>query len=252
MTTDMTLRVPPEILRKGGFKDDEDAVRYGTWGIQRMCEELGVDDLGESEVLDIGCGFSLTQAIVNRGLPIRRYAGVDVSEEIIGFLRENVQDPRFEFHRIDAQNEMYNPAGEQLTDATKLPIGDARFDLICLFSVFTHMVPDDYVSMLRILRNHVKPDGRLFFSIYIDELTEGGHGLMDRIAERAGKSHVGQIETFQDLNPAKPLDWAVYSERYARELMEGAGWSPLSLSPPATDPASGRIYIQHHFVCAPA
>jgi len=251
MTNETTLRMPQELLLRGGFKDDEAAVRYGVWGIEHMCQELGLEDLGETEVLDFGCGFSFTQALINRSLPIRRYVGVDVSEAIIEFLQRNVDDPRFEYQRINAHNEMYNPNGEPLSELV-LPIGQRKFDLICLFSVFTHLAPHDFETMLRLLRAYVKPDGRLFFSVYIDELTEEGHGLMDKVALAAGDSHVGNIETFQDLNPEKPLDWAMYSERYARELIEATGWRALRLSPPATDPSSGRIFIQHHFVCAPS
>ncbi len=225
MTNETTLRMPQELLLRGGFKDDEAAVRYGVWGIEHMCQELGLEDLGD--------------------------VGVDVSEAIIEFLQRNVDDPRFEYQRINAHNEMYNPNGEPLSELV-LPIGQRKFDLICLFSVFTHLAPHDFETMLRLLRAYVKPDGRLFFSVYIDELTEEGHGLMDKVALAAGDSHVGNIETFQDLNPEKPLDWAMYSERYARELIEATGWRALRLSPPATDPSSGRIFIQHHFVCAPS
>jgi SAM-dependent methyltransferase len=251
MTNETTLRMPQELLRRGGFKDDEVAVGYGVLGLELMCRKVGLEDLGDTELLDFGCGFSFTQALINRSLPIRRYVGVDVSKDIIEFLRANVDDPRFKYHRIDAQNEMYNPDGEPMTESMALPIGEDRFDLISLFSVFTHMAPADSENLLRILHDHVKPDGRLFFSIYIDELTEGGHGLMDKVAAAAGEEHVGKIDTFQDLNAKKPLDWAVYSERYARELLEATGWTALSLSPPAADPSIGRVFIQHHFVCAP-
>jgi len=250
MINETTLQVPRQLLQLGGFKDDEAAIRYGVWGIEHMCQELGLDDLGNSEVLDFGCGFSFTQALINRSLPIRRYVGVDVSEEIIEFLRRSVDDPRFEYHRIDAHNEMYNPNGEPL-ETTVLPLGAQKFDLICLFSVFTHLAPHDFESMLRLLRNYVKPDGRLFFSLYIDELTKEGHGLMDKLARAADDSIVGNIDEFQDLNPEKELDWAVYSQRFAREMIEDTGWTAISLSQPATDPASDRILIQHHFVCAP-
>jgi hypothetical protein len=52
------------------------------------------------------------------------------------------------------------------------------------------------------------------------------------------------VGRFKDLDPSRPLLWAVYSERYARELIEGTGWEVVSLWPPDE-------YIQHHFVCAP-
>jgi len=44
-----------------------------------------------------------------------------------------------------------------LSELTVPEIEGRRFDLICLFSVFTHMVPDDYIAMLRLLRRFVKP-----------------------------------------------------------------------------------------------
>lgn len=244
MTAEQTLHVPGRLRFRGGFREEEESVAYGASLIERICRKLGLDDLGDSEVLDVGCGFSLTQALINRSLPIRRYVGVEIHRETVEYLREHVDDPRFEYHHINLRNEKYNLDGEPLTETTVLPVGSQKFDVICLLSVFTHLGPDDYVSMLKVLRNHVKPDGRLFFSLYIDELTEGGHGLMDELA-RSGGPRAGEIDTFQDLLAGKALDWAVYSERYARQLIEDTGWTPLSLSKPA-------VHIQHHFVCAPS
>jgi SAM-dependent methyltransferase len=238
------LHVPGRLRFRGGFREEEDSVRYGAWLIEHMCQHLGLDDLGNTEVLDVGCGFSFTQAILNESLPIQRYVGVEVHRETVEFLRDNVDDPRFEFHYMDIQNDKYNQNGEPFTETTELPLGSRKFDLICLLSVFTHLAPRDYVSMLKVVRRYVKPDGRLFFSLFIDELTEGGHGLMDELA-RAGGPAAGEIDTFRDLRADQPLDWPVYSEHVARELIEGAGWAILELSQP-------DVYIQHHVVCAPA
>lgn len=203
----------------------------------------------------------ITQALINNSMPIKKYVGVDVYREMIDFLRGNVHDPRFEYFHIDAHNELYNPGGEVLTEDSKLPIEGRAFDVICLFSVFTHLAPHDYGTMLELLRRYVKRDGRLFFTLYIDELTEGRHGLMDGWTEGLGRmppekiaeytdshpeaSKVGTTEKFRDLHPSQPLKWALYSERYARELIRETGWKVVSLSPP-------DVHIQHHFVCAPA
>src|SRR6266568_4104782 len=94
---------------------------------------------------------------------IGHYVGVDVSREVVDFLRSNVSDPRFEFFHLDAQNDRYNPTGQPLSDMTVPEIEGRRFDLICLFSVFTHLAPADYAAMLRLLRRFVKPGGRLFY-----------------------------------------------------------------------------------------
>jgi cyclopropane fatty-acyl-phospholipid synthase-like methyltransferase len=108
-----------------------------------------------------------------------------VSEEIIEFLRESVDDPRFAYHHVNAHNELYNPEGDPLSEETELAEG--KFDVICLYSVFTHLAPHNYRSMLKLLRRYVKPDGRLVFTLFIDEPSEGGAGRMDTMAEAVSK-----------------------------------------------------------------
>jgi SAM-dependent methyltransferase len=257
---DMTLNdlyVPPK-LRPGRRADEDAEIASAVWLIQHMCEHLGLDDLGDSEVLDFGCGVKFTQALINQHLPIKRYVGIDVETEMIAFLQQHVADARFEYHHLDARNELYNPDGAMLSDTTPLPIDGQTFDVICLFSVFTHLAPHDARTMLKLLRRFVKSNGRLFFTLYIDERTDSGQGLMDgwhallnRIPSeelaRYMQDHpeaAGPIKTFRDLDPTEPLKWAVYSESYARKLIRETGWHALTLSPPAS-------HIQHHFVCTP-
>lgn len=239
-----TLRVPVQFRRDARRGDQEASIQAAVWLLEHMCSHVGVEDLGQTEMLDVGCGVRFTQALLHHSLPIRRYVGVDVYRAMIEYLQKAVDDPRFEYHHINSHNEMYNPEGEPLTADTEIPVGPSRFDLLSLISVFTHLAPHDYANMLRVLRRYVRPDGRLFFSLYIDELTEGGHGLMDGFARDWGESVAGRVDTFHDMNQKKPLAWAVYSERYARELIEGTGWRVETLSPP-------EPFIQHHFVCAP-
>jgi SAM-dependent methyltransferase len=251
------FQVPPK-LRRGARRSDEGAeLASAVWLIEHMCAHLGIDDLSASEVLDFGCGVKFTRALINHPLPIKRYVGVDVQPEMIAYLQKHVGDPRFEYHRLDAHNELYNPSGARLSDTTPLPIDGQTFDVICLFSVFTHLAPADYRTMLTLVRRFAMLDGRLFFTLYVDEHTAGGHGLMDSWNEILGhvppealEQHLQAhpesaepIKTFRDLDPTRPLNWAVYSEAYARELIEGTGWRAISLSPPDE-------YIQHHFVCA--
>jgi SAM-dependent methyltransferase len=246
-----------------GWRDESKALESALWLLEHMCEHLGLDDLGDTEVLDFGCGIRFSRALIHHDLPIKKYVGVDVSREMIDFLRGNVDDPRFEYFHINAHNEMYNPEGEILPEDLELPINGRTFDLICLFSVFTHLAPHDFRTMLKLLRRFVTTDGRLFFTLFIDESTEHGRGLMDRWGAKAvGKLPPEEIadamekqrrtggrptKAFVDLVPHEPLKWAVYSEPYARSLIEGTGWNVLSLSPPDI-----TTYIQHHFTCAPS
>jgi arylsulfatase len=250
----------PIKFTRGIAHGDSQAMESALWLLQHVCAQLGLDDLANIEMLDFGCGVKFTEAFVNCDLPIKRYVGVDVYEAMIMWLREVVDDKRFEYYHLDAHNDRYNPEGQPLSEAMHLPIDGRTFDLITLFSVFTHLRPPDYRAMLKLLRRYARPGTRLIYSLYIDEVTEGGHGLMDTMSRWISDNeatltgviadHVDpttgarRVDPFRDLDPSRPLLWALYSERYARELMEGTGWTVLSLSPPGE-------FIQHHFLCAP-
>lgn len=253
------LNVPARFVR-GAFDDHDESVRSAHWLIRHICDHLSLGDLSGTDVLDFGCGVKLSEALINDALPIKRYVGFDVYRDLITFLQENVEDDRFEYFHVNARNALYNPDGEPLTAELPLSIDGQTFDLIVLLSVFTHLEPTDYRAMLKLLRRFAKPGTVLLYSLYIDELTPGGHGLMDswaRTLSEAGErfddalaEHIvhdtgaRRIAPFKDLDPSRPLRWALYSESFARQLIDGTGWKVVGLSRP-------DLYIQHHFVCNP-
>jgi SAM-dependent methyltransferase len=262
--SDLVLSVPKE-LRRGHSRWNESAsVAEGVELIKLMCRNFGLADFGNSEVLDMGCGSKLVQAILDRRLPLRRYTGVDVFPDLIDFLKQNVTDPRFNFQLLNTRNEMYNPGGKPLTADTKLDVVEHSFDIICLFSVFTHLAPDDYVAMLQMLRRYVKPGGRLIFSLFVNETTAGGMGFMDTYHKNwkgdYSASTSDQVEQHKqflenavaaggppdyfDVYPAHPLKATMYSRNYALRLVENTGWKVESLNDP-------EKYIQHYMICRP-
>ncbi len=257
-TSGVMLEIPRRFRRSAAVSEQWEA-ESASWLIEYMCRQVGLADLQETELLDVGCGVKFTRLFVNEGKPIKRYAGVDVYREMIEFLQANVEDPRFEYVHVDVKNELYNPEGGPFSTNLQLPFGGSAFDLICLFSVFTHLPPDDYRTMLTVLRRYVRSDGNLFFTLFIDELTEGGHGLMDSVSrlladdprlleskpEALDADGRRRVERFRELDSSRPGLHAVYSEDYACELIEETGWRVVRLSPP-------NHYIQHSFVCRPA
>lgn len=247
-----TLDIPQKFNRARHKRHDA-AVEGAAFLIRHVCDTLGLADLSDQEVLDVGCGTRFTQAILERGLAIKRYVGVDVYREMVDFLRENVSDPRFEYRHIDVHNALYNPDAQPMTEATELGVGDRTFDIIWLFSVFTHLAPDDYTTMLRVLRRYVRPGGRLVYTLFVDEVTEGGHGFIDRVsrglrpgneADVATVNRERRVRPFVDVYPDQPLLCALYSRERAYELIDGTGWRPAELLPP-------NEFAQHHFVCVP-
>lgn len=250
--TKLALNVPDE-FRRGGKKEDELAsVASGIELIKLMCNKTGRDHLGDTVLLDMGCGNKFVQAILTHDLPLKRYVGIDIHPGLIEFLCSNVHDERFSFYTSNDRNEMYNPEGEPLSEQSRLPVEEGSFDLICLFSVFTHLAPNDYSSMLKLMRRYIKPDGKIIFSLFVNEQTEGGHGFIDNMARKFAE-HLSEEDIkkglegpadFKDWFPERPLWRAVYSKENALRLVEDTGWEVESLNEPEEN-------IQHYMVCRP-
>lgn len=253
------LQVPRHLRRGGKARDEDESVASGLQLIQLMCRRFNLPDLGGSSVLDMGCGCKLVQAILEYELAVGRYVGVDVFPDLIEFLQAGVDDPRFSFHFLNTHNEKYNPAGELLTANTQLPVPEHSFDIICLFSVFTHLAPHDYVAMLQMLRRYIKPNGKLVFSLFLMEPTSSGLSMIDGFQKNldADKALMGKFEAavrakmekegaldFVDYDPSQPLRWALYSRRNALRLVQDTGWEVESLNDPEES-------IQHYMICKP-
>lgn len=257
---DLVFKVPKKLRRGNKRYNEEQSVAQGVELIQLMCRNFGLADFGNTSVLDIGCGCKLVQAILDRDLPLGRYVGVDVFPDLIHFLNANVADPRFSFHVYNIHNEMYNPQGAPLSANTRLPLDEHSFDIICLYSVFTHLAPHDYVAMLQMLRRYIKPGGKLIFSLFVNELTGTGHGHMDKYNKAWTTADASLLEPhreaftlgaaaagppdFLDFYPAEPLKCALYSRDYALQLVANTGWEMESLNDP-------EECIQHYMICNP-
>ncbi len=191
-----------------------------------MCERIGISNLGGCDVLDFGCGARFAETISHREVPLKTYVGIDIYKEMLDFLQANVTDPRLSFFHMDTRNPFYNANGFPLTPDTVLPVGDRMFDVMCMFSVITHQLPEDAQAIFRILRRHIKEKGHMFFSA---RLEDGDFGYREYFAEA-------------------PTHLSVYTPALLRTLLEKSGWRILSVEP--RNP--GGLPIADSLLCAPA
>jgi SAM-dependent methyltransferase len=255
---ELGLDVPPR-LQRGAHRDREEWVESGLAVVEVIQRAAERDDLDGLAVLDVGCGTKVVKTLLDRSLPIGCYVGIDVSSEVIAWLEASVDDARFEFHHLDAHNDLYNPDGVPLAEFEQLPAPLHTFDVICLFSVFTHLAPDDYVAMLHLLRRHVASDGRLVFSVFLNDpdhpspyalALERALGSDDPAEVARAKAAVeGAMQRkdrgFVDEIADKPLLQARYDKDFALELIEDTGWEVERIDPPDR-------HIQHAVFCRPA
>ena len=200
-----------------------DPADTGLMLINYMCQRIGVADLAGLDILDLGCGVRFSQSIINRNVPIRTYTGLEVNREIVDFLKENVSDPRLTYYHVDIANQLYNPGGGEQTFAALSQVGDASYDIACMFSVITHQRPDEAVRTFEFLQKVLKPDGDLFFS-----------ALM----------HDGD-PAYEERDPDKPGLLSSYSSAYLTKILDNTNWAVISVE----GPYPNGVPIQTSFHC---
>lgn len=110
-------------------------------------------------VLDVGCGVGRTAtALTEYLLPEGKYFGFDVVKQGVKWCQSKIGKdfPNFEFRYTPLHNDLYNKA-ENHSNQYQFPYTDNQFDCVFLFSVFTHMLPEEtghYLKEInRVLKN---------------------------------------------------------------------------------------------------
>jgi trans-aconitate 2-methyltransferase len=117
-------------------------------------ELLGKQALqGNEQILDFGCGDGKITAEISRLLPQGAVTGVDISSEMLKFAE--IKFPGYAYPNLKFQK------SNSLTFAD-IP-GEQSYDIICSFCVF-HQVPNS-LDLLKHLKNHLKPSGKLVLVI---------------------------------------------------------------------------------------
>ena len=161
--------VPPQDLRSGGPQfTGENFMVSARNEAQRLVNYFNISP--ESSILDVGCGAGrLAIGLIADDIKISSYEGVDVMEPVIRWCQKYItpEYPAFNFTRINIKNSRYNPSGQIITDQFRLPL-DQEFDLIYLYSVFSHMDIHDIRSYLGEFNRLLAPNGNIFLTAFIE------------------------------------------------------------------------------------
>lgn len=123
----------------------------------------------EDSVLDVGSGIgrtavALTNYINNSG----NYEGFDVVEKGVKWCNSHIKKdfPNFNFQYVPLNNDLYNNSKES-AESFKFPYEDNKFDVVFLFSVFTHMRPSEIENYLFEIHRVLKPEGKCLATFFV-------------------------------------------------------------------------------------
>ena len=123
-----------------------------------------------SHVLDVGCGvgklaIAMTHFLDENG----SYEGLDIVPDAIEWCTKHVVGPHGNVHFTvaDVYNKEYNPKGRVQPANYRFPYDDDTFDVVALYSVFTHMLPDDVDQYISEIARVLKTNGHIFATYFI-------------------------------------------------------------------------------------
>lgn len=169
-------------------------------------------------VLDIGCGIGrlavpLTKYLNEKG----SYEGFDIVKSGIDWCKKRVGKsfPNFKFHHINLKNDLYNLKTSDEAKNYIFPYNDCEFDMVFLFSVFSHMIPTDVDNYLDQIHRVLKDGGVCVATFFI--LNEESHTLM---RQNDGLQFNYERETYYLLDKNVKEANVAYKEKFLLHMIE--------------------------------
>ena len=99
-------------------------------------------------VIDVGCGSGRLAKPLSEYLE-GKYLGIDVVPDLLSYARKLVQRPDWRF---------------EIAKGLTIPEVDQQADMVCFFSVFTHLLHEESYVYLREAKRVLKPGGKVVLS----------------------------------------------------------------------------------------
>ena len=140
-------------------------------------------------LIDVGCGsgrlaFALARSPWRNSI---RYLGIDIVPEMLKFAALKCQQPRWRF---------------ELITEPRIPEADGGAEMVCFFSIFTHLLQEESFLYLQDARRVLKPGGRIV-ATYLD-IADPGHWSIFEANVRSAR-----------LRQEKPMDIFLSEEFFA-------------------------------------
>lgn len=150
-----------------------------------------------SSILDVGCGQGrLAIGLIESKRKIKYYRGVDVQQVSIDWCQKFIteRDPTYQFTHLDVMNARYNRKGKSMEKDFRFPFKKGEFDIIYLFSVFTHMIAEDIRIYLKEFKRVLAPSGKIFLTAFIEKdvpyMTINPEGYLKKLGLKRWKGNL--------------------------------------------------------------
>jgi SAM-dependent methyltransferase len=178
-----------------------------------------------SRVMDFGCGLGRMAIPFSAFLEGRgAYVGLDTDGTVIE--RDKAMfagRPRIAFRHVDIFNKHYNPAGKPAAEVLAAERFEAPFDLAFLFSVFTHILPEDLDAVIGFLAANLGPKGEIFSTWFLTDAAT--QGAID--AGTASRRFATPYGTARIDRPANPEAAVAYPVEEALAAFRRAGFTDV-------------------------
>jgi SAM-dependent methyltransferase len=113
---------------------------------RELLKQVGLPQ--EGYLIDVGCGSGRLASPLSQYLE-GKYLGIDVVPELVNYAQNLVHRPDWKF---------------QVAQGLSIPEVDHVADMVCFFSVFTHLLHEQSYVYLQEAKRVLKPDGKIVFS----------------------------------------------------------------------------------------
>jgi ubiquinone/menaquinone biosynthesis C-methylase UbiE len=171
----------------------------------------------DHSILDIGSGIGraavpLTQYLSSRG----KYEGFDVVKKGILWCQNHITKdfPNFKFKHIPLNNDLYYLTDKKAENFI-FPYEDNSFDIVFLFSVFTHMQPLEVQNYLNEIYRVLKPNGKCLSTFFLYN-----EKIEDYISKKQAFRFPYKKEGYRIMNEKVPSANIAFNEEYLSQMIE--------------------------------
>jgi SAM-dependent methyltransferase len=180
----------------------------------------------ENDVLDIGSGIGRSAYALKTFLNEKAsYEGFDIVEKGVIWCQKNIttQYPNFNFTYTPLNNDLYYLSNKK-AELFRFPYSDNKFDLVFLFSVFTHMQPAEVQNYLNEINRVLKPNGKCVSTFFVYNF-ENEHEISNNNGDFSFKF---QKDGYRLMNDKVPSANIAFSEIKLNEMIEIAGLKKIN------------------------